>query len=56
MGEITKQDLAAYQNAAALFQAEASKNALKAFSEGYLMGIRYAEMVLEKGADENKGN
>lgn len=53
MGKITNEEKE-YREAAEIYQAEASKNALAAFTEGYLMGIHYAEKIFSEGSDENK--
>lgn len=53
MGKTTPQDVER-RKAMDLYQAEAARNALAAFSEGYMMGVHHAEQIYEKGVDENQ--
>lgn len=54
MGKTLKEEIE-IESALAEFQAEAIKNAVAAFNEGYLMGMHHAEMVYGKEQDEDKG-
>ena len=42
-----------YEDAVEVFRAEAVKNAVKAFNEGYLLGMKHAEMVFGKVENED---
>lgn len=51
MGEIEERE---YRDAVDAYEVEAAKNAIKAFNEGYLLGMKHAESVFGEMKDENK--
>lgn len=52
MGEKEEQE---YRDAVDTYEVEAAKNAINAFNEGYLLGMKHAEAVFGEVKDENQG-
>jgi hypothetical protein len=52
MGEKEEQE---YRDAVDAYEVEAAKNAINAFNEGYLLGMKHAEAVFGETKDENQG-
>jgi len=44
-----------HMDAVGSHEAEAAKNAINAFNEGYLLGMKHAEAVFGEVKDENQG-
>lgn len=43
-----------YRDAVDAYEVEAAKNAINAFNEGYLLGMKHAEAVFGETKDENQ--